>query len=198
MTPLYPTFQKRVNDAVDLLIKQQVTPWMFMHSGHPLRVKKFDGSEISYAGIRFGGSSRDVFWGRYIEPFLEDLCVSEISTAITMAKEKNVDGRALLKELQGLLQAGFQRVYGEMSEVDRRLLGAGHPETVAKRRIEHEITNMNTFLAARIAAESSMWRPKSRLELWHERNQFWVWIVQSVIGVAAIIISCIALILKSK
>jgi hypothetical protein len=198
MTPLYPTFQKRVGDAVDLLIKQQITPWMFMHSGHPLRVKRFDGGEISYGGIRFGGSSRDVFWGRYIEPFLEDLCVSEIGAAVTMATERNVDGKALLGELQVLLRAGFQRVYGEMAEVDQRLLGSGRPETIVERRIEPEITNMNTFLAVRIAAESGMWRQRSRLELWHERNRFWVWIVQSFIGVTALIISCIALFLKSK
>ena len=87
-SPLYPTFHKRINDATEQIIKRQVTPWSFLTTGHPFRVKMFDGQQISYEGIGFEGSPRTVFWSRYIEPFLEDLCVSEIGAAVTLAKEK--------------------------------------------------------------------------------------------------------------
>jgi hypothetical protein len=54
-TPLFPTFRKRVDDAFEQLIKQQVTPWYFMKAGPPFRIKSFDGREIAYRGIGFEG-----------------------------------------------------------------------------------------------------------------------------------------------
>ena len=55
-TPLYPTFCKRIDDTVDQLIQNQVTPWSFLTAGPPFRIKKFDGKEIAYQGIGFEGS----------------------------------------------------------------------------------------------------------------------------------------------
>ena len=109
-TPLYPTFRKRVDDSIELLIKQQVTPWSFLTAGPPFRIKSFDGRQIVYQGVGFEGSPRQVFWSRYIEPFLEELCVSEITAAVSMARERGVDARLLLPELRGLLAGGFERV----------------------------------------------------------------------------------------
>jgi hypothetical protein len=85
-TPLYPIFRKRIDDAVEQLIKNQVTPWCFLNSGHPFRVTAFDGRQITYEGILFDGTSQLVFWSRYIEPFLEYLAISEISAAVAMAQ----------------------------------------------------------------------------------------------------------------
>ncbi len=113
-TPLYPTFKKRVTDAIEQLITKQVTPWSFIKAGPPFRVNRFDGRQIAYQGVGFEGSPREVFWGQYIEPFLEDLCISEISAAVRMAKERGVDGKSLLLELQSLLSSGFTRVYERM------------------------------------------------------------------------------------
>ncbi len=70
-TQLYPTFRKRVDDAIEQLIKQKVTPWSFLTAGPPFRIKSFDGKQIAYEGVGFEGSPRQVFWSRYIEPFLE-------------------------------------------------------------------------------------------------------------------------------
>src|SRR5947199_959383 len=124
-TPLYPTFQKRVRDAVDLLIKRQVTPWVFMTAGSPFRIRTFDGEQIAYQRIQFAGSPSQVFWTRYIEPFLEDLCISEVAMVLSMSKEKGVDPRPVLSELQAHLSAGCQRVYVRMAEIDRNLRGQG-------------------------------------------------------------------------
>ncbi len=183
-TPLYPTFRKRVDDAIELLIKQQVTPWSFLTAGPPFRIKSFDGRQIAYEGVGFEGSPRQVFWSRYIEPFLEELCVSEITAAITMARERRVDARLLLPELQGLLTAGFERVYARMADVDRRLRGNGFPGSVEPRPVEGAIQAMSHFLDERIRSEIAMWKPKSRVEDWYERNKFWVWVVGLFLSVA--------------
>jgi hypothetical protein len=186
-TPLYPTFRKRVADAFEQLIKQQVTPWSFMTAGPLFRIKSFDGREIAYQGIEFEGSPREVFWSRYIEPFLEQLCISEIEAAVSLAREKGVDARLLLTELQGLLSAGFKKVYERMGDVDRRLRGKGYPNSVALRSVELETQRMDKFLEERIMAEIEMWKPKPRFEAWHERNRFWVWLIGVFLAVMGIL-----------
>jgi hypothetical protein len=186
-TPLFPTFRKRVDDAFEHLIKQQVTPWFFMKAGPPFRIKSFDGREIAYQGIGFDGSPREVFWSRYIEPFLEQLCISEIEAAISLAREKGVNARFLLPELQGLLSAGFRKVYGGMADVDRRLRGKGYPNSVPLRSVELEIQRMDKFLDERIVAEIEMWQPKPWFEAWHERNKFWIWVTGIVLTVAGLL-----------
>lgn len=187
-TPLYPTFRKRIDDAAEQLIRKQVTPWSFLTAGPPFRIKTFDGRQIAYEGVGFEGSPRQVFWSHYIEPFLEDLCITEIRAAISMAKEKGVDAKLLLPELQEPLSAGFQRVYARMAEVDRGLRGKGFPDKVELKSVDQEISAMNQFLDEHIRAELAMWKPKSRVENWYERNKFWMWaigIFLSIVGLWA-------------
>lgn len=187
-TPLYPTFRKRVDDAVEQIIKRQVTPWSFLTAGPPFRIKMFDGKQIAYEGVGFEGSPREVFWSRYIEPFLEDLCISEIGAAGAMAKERGVDARLLLPEVQNLLSAGCRRAYVSMADVDRRLRGKGFPDKVELRSIDREASALAQFIEERVRAEFAMWKPKSRVELWYERNKFWVWaigIIVSILGLWA-------------
>lgn len=157
-TPLYPTFQKRIKDAIEELVTRQVTPWASMTAVPTFRVKHFDGREIVYGGILFDGSPRVVFWGGYIEPFLEHLCVGEIATAVSMAKEREVDGRLLLQEVRDLLLVGVTRVYTRMADVDRGLRGRGYPDRVALTPIEDKVQRMETFVAERIQAEIDMWQ----------------------------------------
>lgn len=145
-TPLYPTFRKRIDDAAEQIIQQQVTPWSFLNSGHPFRVKKFDGREIAYEGIGFEGSPRNVFWSRYIDPFLEALAIQEITAAVSLGRERNVDARLLLPEVQSLLIAASRRVFSQMAEVDRRLLGRGFPEQIALRSVEREAQSISGFI----------------------------------------------------
>ena len=145
-TPLQPTFKKRINDAIESLIQKQVTPWSFLMTGHPLRVRYLNGKEISYQGVGFEGSPREVFWSRYIEPFLEDLCVSEIAAAVAMSKDRGVDTKQLLLELQDMLLDGIRMVYGRMASVDRGLMAKGYPDKVKMRSVDREIDAMQQFL----------------------------------------------------
>src|SRR4030095_11259908 len=155
-TPLYVTFRKRVTDAIERLVKTQVVPWSFFTSGTPLRIKTFDGREIRFQGVKFDGSPRRIFWARYIEPFLEDLSVSEIAAAVSMARERQVDAPLLLQELRVLLAAGFRTVYRRMVDVDRRLRGGGFPETVEARSVKGELQAMTDFLDEWIQSEIAM------------------------------------------
>jgi len=179
-TPLYPTFKKRVKDSIDQLIRKQVTPWLFLTAGPPLRIMRFDGREIYYQGVRFEGSPRLVFWSGYIGPFLENICVSEIEAAVSLAREKRVDGKLVLRELQGLLSSGCDRVYGQMANVDRRLRGRGNPRSVKLRPVGEECQAMDRFIKERVRAEIEMWTSPSRMDEWPWRNRWWAKVIRGI------------------
>ncbi|MFZ2971388.1 MAG: hypothetical protein WA049_02015 [Ferribacterium limneticum] len=162
-TPLYPTFRKRIDDAAEQIIQQQIIPWSFLNSGHPFRVRKFDGREIAYEGTGFEGSPRNAFWSRYIDPFLEALTIQEITAAVSLARERSVDARLLLPEVQNLLIAASRKVFSRMAEVDRRLLGKGLPEQVALRSVEQEAQSISEFIEEQVRSELAMWKPNSSL-----------------------------------
>jgi hypothetical protein len=183
-TPLYPTLKKRTTDAVEKLLESQVTPWVFLNSGKPFRINYFDGKRIDYGvGGGFEGSPRGVFWSRYIEPFLEHLCIAEIETAVSMSKEKGVDARLLLPELQSLLSAGIKKIYRNMADVDRTLRGKGYPYSVPLKSVDMEIQRMETFLDEHIKAEITMWKPKNFFQEWLERNSWLKWIVGIIFSI---------------
>jgi hypothetical protein len=201
-TPLYPTFEKRVEDAIEQLIKQQVTPWSFLKVSHPFRIKMFDGREIAYEGVGFfDGSPRLVFWSpQYIKPFLEHLCISEIDAAVSLAREKRVDAKLLLPELQNLLSSGCGRVYREMADVDRRLRGRGYPQSVKLRPVDEECQAMDRFITERVRAEIKMWTSfPRRLERCYEQNKPWFWAIGILAAsglLAPIIRSCTVFIIR--
>ena len=174
-------------------MKQQVTPWSFLTAGPPFRIKMFDGQLIAYCGIGFDGSPRRVFWTRYIEPFLEHLCISEIAAAVAMAKEKEVDARLLLPELKDLLSAGCRRTYATMADVDRRLRGKGFPDKVDLKSVNYEIAAMDHFIEERIQAELAMWNPESRFELWYGRNTSLTWAIGTIVAVAGVLATLLGL-----
>ena len=185
-TPLYPTFQKRITDAFEELIKNQVTPWCFLNSGKPMRVKMHDQKQISYEGVGFEGSPEHVFWSRYIEPFMEEICINEIEKAVKMADERNVSATSLLPEVEELLFSGVRKTFGEMAKTDQRLRGRGFPEKIPLRSIENEYKRMKSFIEVRIKSELEMWNPKSKLEAWYEKNKFVVWLVGIVVAIVGL------------
>lgn len=189
MTPLYPTLKKRINDGIDNLIRRQVIPWSFMTVGRPFRIARFDGSIVQYQGIEFEGSPRHVFWLGYIEPFLEDLCKTEIDEAVVLANQKGVDGREVLTEVEGLLSHGIDRVYSEMADVDQRLRGKGYPKSVERRSVHAELSAMKQFVREHIASEQAMWATIPRRESWYRQNQFLVWSVGVSIAILSLLVT---------
>lgn len=185
-TPLYPIFRKRIKDGTEQIIQDQVMPWALLTAGPPFKVKQFSGREISYQGIGFEGSPRKVFWSRYIDPFLEAFAIEEIDIAVSSAKERRVDAKLLLPEVQNLLIDAVQKIFLEMAEIDRRLLGNGHPENMPLRSVEREVSQLRTFIEEYIRSELAMWKPRSAAEEWYERNKFWVWLAGISVAVAGL------------
>lgn len=154
-----------------------------MTAGPPFRIQTHDKRQISYQGILFEGSPRQIFWTRYIEPFMEEICIEEIDAAVKLAKERNVDARQLLPEVRDLLLAGIRKTYSRMADVDRRLRGKGFPESVDLKGTDKEYLIMTDFVDVRIRSELEMWKPKSKLQVWYEHNKATVWIVGVLLAV---------------
>jgi hypothetical protein len=152
-----------------------------------MRVHTHDNRLISYEGVGFEGSPENVFWYRYIEPFMEEICINEINDAIKLAAEKNVDAKLLLPEIEGLLLAKVRRSFNKMTEIDQRLKGRGFPETIHPRPVEKEFQVMKNFIEVRIKSELEMWHPKSKLENWYERNKFIIWAIGTIVAVIAVL-----------
>lgn len=176
-SPLYPTFEKRINDAARVIVEKNVTPWAFLKAGPKFSVKTFNGKEISYQGIAFEGAPRTVFWGGYIDPFLEALAVEEIGHAVSLATERKVDLRILLPEVEGLLLSASNKIFYEMAKIDRNLRGNGYPANVNLRSTKAEFDRISEFISIRVKSELLMWKPKRFYEEWYEKNKFLTWVV---------------------
>lgn len=126
-TELFPIIQKIIDDAWVKLDREQITPWAFMTAGPLFTVQDFYGKKISYQGIEFDGSARLVFWGRYIEPFLEDITCSLVKQTIQLSKEKGQNTKLALTNLKDLLNALVYKSFSRMAEIDRNLRGKATP-----------------------------------------------------------------------
>ncbi|HEC15041.1 MAG TPA: hypothetical protein ENI99_00480 [Sedimenticola sp.] len=175
MTPLFVTIQKNIKDDFHLLDINQIEPWVFFNSGKPMRVKKHDGKQISYEGGGFEGSPQDVFWGKYIEPFIEEIAVKQVNSAVELSKSKNINGVNVLKEAEMLLYGEISKVFSKMAKIEQRLLGKGYPEKVKARDVQPYISASSEFVKALVQSEISMWSTKPWYELWYEKNKFIIW-----------------------
>jgi len=153
----------------------QIDPWAFISQG--MSVKKHDGREISYSGIAFSGSPEQIFWSRYIEPFLEELTQKQYNETIKLALEKEVDARLALAETRELLLSVSRKTYRRMSDIDQRLRGNGFPDSVTPRVWEPKYEKMRAFIEEHYRSELAMLKQPSRMERWYARNKALTWIL---------------------
>lgn len=155
--------QQYVDEAASALIRNQVDPWLYMED-QGLHVRRADGTEIAYSGIKFEGSPRQVFWStNYIDPYLIALVDAFVDTTSKKAREIGQDVGIVLHDLQGMLEGAIRKVLERMSDIDRRLRGGGFPQSVSSQSIEARLTYLSGYVAARIKAEYGV-------ELMHART----------------------------
>jgi len=142
-----------VNDEWIKLNQDQITPWCFMMSGPPFRVKTFYGKTISYQGVEFEGSPQLVFWKGYIEPFIEDITIRIIDYVVDLCHEKSLSVKSHLNRTEDILKALSVKTYNRMAEIDQRLRGKGYPQLVKKRDVTGNIAAMNGYISVAIMTE---------------------------------------------
>ena len=195
-TNLYPVINKFINYEWEKLRRDQIIPWNFMLSENGFRCKDFYGKQIQYRGVRFEGSPRIVFWGRYIEPFLEDISYRAIDKTIHLCIDKNVRLKEPLLETAELLKLLVRKTYNLMADVDRRLRGRGYPDTIGKQCVVGEIAVMDRFIDDRVQSEIAMCKTPStlgKLNEFYHNHQFLLWLIAIIIGLVSVVLGIAAL-----
>jgi hypothetical protein len=180
---MYPVINDFINNEWEKL-RQKHIPWSLMRSGKPFRCTNFYGKNIQDQGVAFEGSPREVFWGRYIEPFLEDISNRAIDQAIRFSNEKDVSHKSVLLETSNLLKILVQNNYDLMTEIDQRLRGQGYPQRVAKLNVEAKIVAMDRFIDSRVQSEIAMIKKQWKIDEFYKKHPFLFWFIPLAIGAA--------------
>jgi hypothetical protein len=188
-TNLYPVTSKFINDEWEKLRRDKIIPWNFLTSGKGFHGQDFYGKVIHYQGGLFEGSPRDVFWGRYIEPFLEDICFRAIDQTIRVCNEKMERLKEPLLETADLLKILVRKTYNLMADIDQRLRGQGYPQTVAKRHVNGEIEEMDRFIDTRVQSEISMHKPPSKSINFYHEHPYLFWSISTLVGLLSLILT---------
>lgn len=168
---LFPTMQRFVADEWIRLDSERITPWAFFDSHFGVICTDFYGKPIACGGLEFEGSIRNRYWQRFIEPFLEDVTCRALSEARKLALDRNQDVVPVLEETTGLLISTARKAFARMADIDRRLRGKGHPETVTLHNTDRERRDMEAFINLHLANERRMVTPKRSLERYYRENQ---------------------------
>ena len=139
----YPEITFAVENKFKKLNTEKLTPWVFLNTGKMAPIEDFYGRTIRYLGsVGFEGSPREVFWGSFIEPFLEGIFVWAFEFALDYAEKRKSDRRELILYTRECLMNGVCLTYNRMQNIDRRLRGKGFPDQVSPRDISREINKM--------------------------------------------------------
>ena len=150
-TDLYARTRKMVRDAYETLYREKLEPWRFFYA-KPLQCTDCRGNPIRYGGVKFKGSPRDVFWGGFIEPCLEDITVQVLDTTALNCQKGHLKPEAYLKEAADLLGVFVRKVYEYMVRTDQVLLGEGFPDRIKPRDITAKVAAMNQLITGHLRA----------------------------------------------
>ncbi len=184
-TPLYSLIKKLVEDSWVVLDREHITPWAFMTAGPLFKCTDFYGRPISYQGVEFEGSPRNVFWTRYIEPFLENIIDRVVIETLRLSTEKRQNPKLTLLEASSLLKKLIHRTYDRMASIDYTLRGGRkNPEKMSLRSTDSEIAGMEKFLEQRINAELAMLKPWDWVNNFYKEHPFLIWLIGILIAAA--------------
>lgn len=187
-TAIYHITKKMIEDEYELLRCNKITPWAFLHSGHPFRCTDFYGKEISYSGIRFEGTPEQVFWTRFIEPFLEDIILRSLDKTVLLCRGKKINLNEPIAEVGNILKVIVHNVYENMADVDQRLRGNGYPDNVKKKDVTSKIASLSKLIDERIKSELAIWEKPSALTDFYHNHPFLFWLISALIGISGLII----------
>ena len=168
-TPFYSIMSTFVSNQWMKLKCEQIEPWCTMNVAPEVkfRVKNYYGKSIAFQGIGFEGTPSCIFWGRYIEPFLENIVDVSVNELLRLSKDRVVNPRNALPEVGEILKQNLVcPTYMRMKEIDltlRKIDAQRRERTMFPKPIPHRDTNalkanMENFIDKRINGEILMAR----------------------------------------
>lgn len=141
------------------LINKKIIAWIMMFSSNKGEIKSFDGTKISYPGIKFEGSPREVFWSRFIEPFIEDFIDQMILYVRQETEENNLNFQDEISYLNLQLKRMNHSIFTEMQKTDIRIMNMFN-RTTDKVNIESYIRSIDEYVDESV--QLAMHKDKSR------------------------------------
>lgn len=171
----YPEITFTIENKFKQLCKDKLTPWEFLNAGKMGPIKDFNGRTIQYSGVGFEGSPREVFWGGFIEPFLESFFVWAFRFALEYSERRKLNRRELILYTRECLTNGIRLTYSRMQKIDRMLRGKGFPDRISPRDISREINTMQIKLdeyrdSTLVALKGNITSKKSKTRFY---NRWW-------------------------
>lgn len=193
-TPLYEKTKQKIEDFYIDIDRNKLTPWFFLRTGKMPEVKDYYGRRIRYKGegLGFEGSPSMVFWGGFIEPFLEHGIIDILEQVSDEAINSNLDPEMCINEAVGHLYGRISAVYYRMAEIDQNLRGKGYPETARRRDVSEKIKKMEGYLQeqqkAIVLIAKSQYKPALE-EKFFQTNTFKYVVIPLLAILATLIVS---------
>ena len=180
---LHPLVEKFTSDLFSDIRRFQIDPWAF-YKTHGVRVRYFNGKEIRLGGDSFDGSTREVFWGRYIEPFLEDAILKTFEFVTRMCCDANLQPHVYFDEADSLLKVESKSIFGEMVGRDAGLRKGLPRQDGSYYDATQKISAIHDFIDKTKAAYVALAkrRIKSRLRRIYDDNQLILWVISTAIA----------------
>lgn len=186
-TDMYERTKMEVRNLSNRLMGK-LDPWLFIDAGPPFEVTRFDGKPIRYQGVKFTGSPRDVFWGGFIEPFLEDGIINVLDKTAGRCRDANLKPTAYLDEAADRLQGLVRGTYDHMAGIDQRLMNKGGLRSAGRRDVTGKIVRMEQVIDGQLKATQlsamSAWRQNRR---WSDTTKWIMGVVATVIGILLLV-----------
>ncbi len=121
---LYPVTLEYVSD-LDKKLDSMLSKWIFIGKGSGLELQRVDGSTIRYAERRFQGSPERVYWGEWLDEYVENDSVTILHELVIKARASGDDVERCLLEAAELIYIMITRVYTRKADVAALLSGDG-------------------------------------------------------------------------
>ncbi len=160
-----------------------MTVWLLSFSSG-LDIQDCRGGRISYSGVMFEGSPRDVFW-TFLQPCLDDIVEETLEKAEEQSRDYGPQVASQgLEETRDLLKFFVTRVYARTVEIDRGLRGRGYPEKVDPHNAQSLVDEMHRKIdehSDAIIAQVHMPSWFERRSDWMNRHHVVMWVVFGVV-----------------
>lgn len=130
MTPVYYQIHNHLDREYKALDRDKITHWL-MRFKKGLDIDDCRGGRITLGGnIEFEGQPREIYWS-FITPCLQDIVHDVLWQAEDQGRRYPPEvAREALDEATDLLKSFIVKVYDRMVDIDRRMRGKGHPQSV--------------------------------------------------------------------
>ncbi|MCP4703975.1 MAG: hypothetical protein GY865_05140 [candidate division Zixibacteria bacterium] len=165
-------------------LHKRVISWLMFFASNKGEIEMHDGKTIKPCNIEFDGSIREIYWQNFIQPFLKESITNTFEKTREFANQYNIDTKAMLHEAYETLEIKIRDIFRHMIETDQKIRGKGSPTSVDRYNPKREIYQIISFLEIRYAAELAiMPKPKNKLELFYERQKFYIWAIPIITGI---------------